>query len=1086
MQPGLQVGPFRSISKPHLSRLLLVAAALIVAAVLLIWTLGRGLTRPRPTDTWLGAVFYPAWTTDSVGLSRREDARRFRGVIRGGTPPESDPQAFWQRLKDLLGRGDSAAVILYLSAVGVSMPAGDGGDRAFLLIPEASSSGKPAMLPLARVFGLIGSAPRSRKVIVILDAGLVDTDRDQGIFANGFLDHLSALVQGREGLAVLASCAPGQVSWASESDCRSVFGHFVAEGLAGKAARRGRVTARGLFHYVQPRVYNWVKRYRDGAIQTPVLLCKDGLDFPLDGLSSRGGASKPLPPVDMKPLRDELLGRWRDHEALTRSANPPLRRSPILWRQYEEVLLHAERLVRAGDARGARAAFQAADELKEELGRRGAGRLNRPRSWAMAETLIRTDPPNKSELIAEVKRFKEAIDTEIAGLDAREDRADSDLAADPGGPRGGERPSDLSMYVEGLPLIWYRAFVGRFGGSDPLKERRIPLLRRIVDVCRLAEEAASADERISRWIRPGVEAGDRSLRDAQDLLFGGDPEQLEASAARLVDAEQSYRRASAIAGKCRGALDLVLGVLDEAPRYGEWNARDGRGLADRIDGLLGDTARLADHLDGAEWTDVPAWERAVAELERRTGRVEAAREGIAREFKHDCRLHASGRGPGRWRALDALLRVPMIPAEERRVLLEAIMAPDLSPTLDGADEDVTGELPPTDPDPAIGTRAHDLARLETGLLAIGAGGDHAEELAVLRRSLDAARASSRGTPTGASDAFDLFSERVRALRAGMVDGIADRLAVTGLTDEEIGRRRVAADRIARVLPPSAARRLVGDPAVKLDEYGRYDLLLWHNRRIKETSPRHALLLLGDAGELLETGALEVARSSTRQVAEAGLTVEVTGRRTVELTSRGDPPQGHAVILYGPRADGPPSVGPMVAVPITGRIRLEHPAGSGELRPGDPGPQPAVFYRGEVYAPEPPPPIPDTPPNSVQVEFQMIHGYPGPTPCILDPKEVHPVDDFLQYKLILTNKTDRPLVLCIGRGLRGIRPREPMVLTLAGNAISDIVGGFVFRSDFGDGEERGLRIIVNEGDGRGRLLCPPQEYRFRKRPPVGRE
>ena len=59
-----------------------------------------------------------------------------------------------------------------------------------------------------------------------------------GRFANGFLHRLKYYLETRrpKGLAVLCSCAPGQLSWTSEADHCSVFGYYVALGWSGKAA----------------------------------------------------------------------------------------------------------------------------------------------------------------------------------------------------------------------------------------------------------------------------------------------------------------------------------------------------------------------------------------------------------------------------------------------------------------------------------------------------------------------------------------------------------------------------------------------------------------------------------------------------------------------------------------------------------------------------------------------------------------------------------------------------------------------------------------------------------------------------------
>src|SRR5262249_20176503 len=106
--------------------------------------------------------------------------------------------------------------------------------------------------------------PRQKKLL-ILDVGQIGTDRDLGVFANDFTHRLKhQLDKGpEESFTVLCSCAPGQFSWSSDADRRSVFAHFVADGMS-----RAR-DVQELVVDVKKRVYKWVKTHRN-AIQTPI------------------------------------------------------------------------------------------------------------------------------------------------------------------------------------------------------------------------------------------------------------------------------------------------------------------------------------------------------------------------------------------------------------------------------------------------------------------------------------------------------------------------------------------------------------------------------------------------------------------------------------------------------------------------------------------------------------------------------------------------------------------------------------------------------------------------------------------------
>ncbi len=191
-------------------------------------------------------------------------------------------------LRERRAHAGGGPIVVYLSAAGVS-----DGRRPLLLATNHRPVDTPgdanrAGLSADELLDLVSESPaEGAKCLLILDAGQIGTDRNLGVFGNGFVHRLATLMKEKKpkGLAVLCSCAPGQVSWTSEADGRAVFGHFVARGLAGEAAgwdpsSRG-LSARGLAEYVRHHVARWVSEKRR-AQQTPILLsADDAADFPL-------------------------------------------------------------------------------------------------------------------------------------------------------------------------------------------------------------------------------------------------------------------------------------------------------------------------------------------------------------------------------------------------------------------------------------------------------------------------------------------------------------------------------------------------------------------------------------------------------------------------------------------------------------------------------------------------------------------------------------------------------------------------------------------------------------------------------------
>src|SRR5207249_1293955 len=117
--------------------------------------------------------------------------------------------------------------IFYLSAPGATVRGGSSAASSYLLPPEVGPL--PAAVPDGAVsvdalLDLCDEYPAAR-LLLILDAGQVGSDRNLGVFANGFSWRLKEAVAARRprNLAILTACAPGQVCWASEFDGYSVF-----------------------------------------------------------------------------------------------------------------------------------------------------------------------------------------------------------------------------------------------------------------------------------------------------------------------------------------------------------------------------------------------------------------------------------------------------------------------------------------------------------------------------------------------------------------------------------------------------------------------------------------------------------------------------------------------------------------------------------------------------------------------------------------------------------------------------------------------------------------------------------------------
>ena len=74
-----------------------------------------------------------------------------------------------------------------------------------------------------------------------------------------------------EGMAVLASCKQGQLSWEWREERRSVFTYYLLQALEGKADldKKGFVTISDVHRYLTDRIKIWAAAR--GIAQTPTL-----------------------------------------------------------------------------------------------------------------------------------------------------------------------------------------------------------------------------------------------------------------------------------------------------------------------------------------------------------------------------------------------------------------------------------------------------------------------------------------------------------------------------------------------------------------------------------------------------------------------------------------------------------------------------------------------------------------------------------------------------------------------------------------------------------------------------------------------
>jgi hypothetical protein len=351
-------------------RRLTLAALLVMVLGLLLGLLSWVTPPPSP-------YYVPLWITEYrspvfpaiPGATADRDALKLGAYFQRGSSDAFGSQEQHLLMRELLAlreRQPSESVVVYLCAQG-----GVNDDNTPYILPaDADPSDIRTRVPLRQVLDAMIRCPAERKLL-ILDMqhpwrsqrlGTVDVGLGEGI-ARVVAEALNQLPTASS-LWVLVSCSPGQQALTSPVRGRTVFGHYVEQGLQGWAeryspkqpVRNDRVSVLELARFVQLRVDRW-SRLNATTRQTPVLYGR-GEDFDLVAMRrGRPRSHQSIPEPAKYP--DWLSAAWKARDAAR--ASRQYRVAPRLYRQLEALLMEAETIWRTEDVRGEakQAEFQA-------------------------------------------------------------------------------------------------------------------------------------------------------------------------------------------------------------------------------------------------------------------------------------------------------------------------------------------------------------------------------------------------------------------------------------------------------------------------------------------------------------------------------------------------------------------------------------------------------------------------------------------------------------------------------------------------------------------------------------------------------
>ncbi|MFL5329490.1 MAG: hypothetical protein ACJ8C4_11300 [Gemmataceae bacterium] len=486
-----------------------------------------------------------------------------------------------------------------------------------------------------------------KKKLVVVDATQIPSDWRHGILFNDFATGLQKLapdIESDPDLLVLCASGPGERSWTSDDLGRSVFTHFVLEGLTRAPASKGEaISAADLYAFLggpDGAVNQWVQRNRADRErpfhQVPMLLPA--------GAETKDRATKFLlayrdqaaPPLRTPVLKDEKLTQlkeaWLGCDQLATSVPAPWVYTPRLWHRYLELLLRYEHLLRAGEEAPADQLAAVIAKLKTRLNddRRVDGGDTLSSSLSMPSALGRDAPVNETELDSLCRTTQlETLGTDLKnaappGTDMTVIRAhyfDHLLQILNENPKkltetlgrikrvddgGKSRPEEVHLAV----MLAAHKAPGWVRPADDLI--RLALETRI-----LADKAALSagpsrethpyTERLPRFLADEVTKADANRRRGEDLLFCAPSHHIE-SKRLLSEAKLQYEQVRKTLEVMRVAVEVRDRVFAKLPSLTDWvvidrktyeefpELRDPEARVRQVESLWKESHLLADRL----------------------------------------------------------------------------------------------------------------------------------------------------------------------------------------------------------------------------------------------------------------------------------------------------------------------------------------------------------------------------------------------------------------------------------------------------------------------------------------------------------
>ena len=313
-------------------------------------------------------------------------------------------------LRDQLGNMEEDQLVMYCSMHGLVVPGNheSASERAVILTLNANGNSlqKPIenmdsdVLLVSDLIDAVKKEPE-KKVLFLFDVGRLDPDWRIGHLSNDFSRQIQVELNEAkvENLRIICSSGSNETSWWDSETKQSVFGRFVAEGLAGAAdnnPRNHRVDVDELFEFVRSNVAAWSKENRgrtqtvqsfsfgDSDLSFEIVAVTDKPEPNVDDEGTESGAEgeesgstdevaaksgdggadaekEAAKKVDPAALEATLEALWTRRDQL-RSQHPE-HVVPHRWRSVQSYLIRGERQLRGNLLTAAETSFQDVSNL---------------------------------------------------------------------------------------------------------------------------------------------------------------------------------------------------------------------------------------------------------------------------------------------------------------------------------------------------------------------------------------------------------------------------------------------------------------------------------------------------------------------------------------------------------------------------------------------------------------------------------------------------------------------------------------------------------------------------------------------------